>query len=165
MFLLTNHVSVRVSHALFIWSTGEYKSLCEEKYNHYVFIRKQETMSQRLLKCTICGGDHSIFHCINKCGVCSGDNRQCSCPVQPPQKKKRKALQSNQQPEDKPSYQELKKKVRRFGERPREGGPVLPKPTTAESRTCCRVGGTRKRCGGVGQSSANKVRGHQDSAN
>ena len=109
MFLLTNHVSVRVSHALFIWSTGEYKSLCEEKYNHYVFTRKQETMSQSLLKCTICGGDHYIFHCINKCGVCSGDNRQCSCPVQPPQKKKRKALQSNQQPEDKPSYQGLKK--------------------------------------------------------
>ena len=67
-------------------------------------------MSQRLLKCTICGGDHSIFHCINKCGVCSGDNRQCSCPAQPPQKKKRKAPQSNQQTEDKPSYQELKKK-------------------------------------------------------
>ena len=110
MFLLTNHVSVRVSHALFIWPTGEYKSLCEEKYNHYVFIRKQETMSQRLLKCTICGSDHSIFHCINKCGVCSGDNWQCSCPAQPPQKKKRKALWSNQQPEDKPSYQELKKK-------------------------------------------------------
>ncbi|RMX53412.1 hypothetical protein pdam_00025741 [Pocillopora damicornis] len=52
--------------------------LCEEKYNHYVFIHKQETMSQRLLKCTICSGDHSIFHCINKC-------------AQPPQKKKRKA--------------------------------------------------------------------------
>ena len=67
-------------------------------------------MSQRLLKCTICSGDHSIFHCINKCGVCSGDNRQCSCPAQPPQKKKRKAPQSNQQPEDKPSYQKLKKK-------------------------------------------------------
>ena len=48
-------------------------------------------MSQRLLKCTICSGDHSIFHCINKCGVCSGNNRQCSCPAQPPQKKKRKA--------------------------------------------------------------------------
>ena len=42
MFLLTNHVSVRVSHALFIRSTGEYKSLCEEKFNHYLFIRKQK---------------------------------------------------------------------------------------------------------------------------
>ena len=61
-------------------------------------------------KCTICGGNHLIFNCINKCAVCSGDNRQCSCPAQPPQKKKRKAPQSNQQPEDKPSYQKLKKK-------------------------------------------------------
>ena len=69
-------------------------------------------MSQRLLKCTICGSEHSIFHCINKCGVCSGDNRQCSCPAQPPQKKKRNALQSNQQPEDKPNYQELKKQTK-----------------------------------------------------
>ncbi|CAH3131711.1 unnamed protein product [Pocillopora meandrina] len=104
--------------------------LCEEKYNHYIFIHQQETMSQRLLKCTICSGDHSIFHCISKC-------------AQPPQKKKRKAPppQSNQQLKDKPSYQELKKKG------------------------CCRVGGTRKRCGRVGQSSANKVRGHQDSEN
>ena len=84
MFLLTNHVSVRVSHALFIRSTGEYKSLCEEKFNHYLFIRKQKTMSRRLLKCSIRGSNHSIIHCINKRGVCSGDNQQCSCPAQPP---------------------------------------------------------------------------------
>ena len=57
------------------------------------------------------------------------------------------------------------KKVWHLDERPWEDGLVLPKPTTAESRSCCRVGGTRKRCGGVGQSSANKIRGHQDSAN
>ena len=44
-------------------------------------------MSQRTLKYTVCGGDHSIFHCENKCGVCHGDNRQCSCPEWPPQKK------------------------------------------------------------------------------
>ena len=164
MFLLTNHVSVRVSHALFIWSTGEYKSLCEEKYNHYVFTRKQETMSQSLLKCTICGGDHYIFHCINKCGVCSGDNRQCSCPAQPPQKRRGRPSRAINSLKISRATKGLKK-VRHFGERPREGGPVLPKPTTTESRACCRVGGTRKRCGGVGQSSANKVRGHQDSAN
>ena len=79
-------------------------------------------------------------------------------------KRRGRPPQSNQQPKDKPSYQELKKSTTHC-ERPREGGPVLPKPTTTESRACCRVGGTRKRCGGVGQSSANKVRGHQDSAN
>ena len=65
-------------------------------------------MSQQLLKCTICGGDHSISIVSTKCGVCSGDNRQCSCPTQPPQKKKKK---SKQQPDDKPSYQELKKSM------------------------------------------------------
>ncbi|CAH3153979.1 unnamed protein product, partial [Porites lobata] len=34
-----------------------------------------QSTSQRILKCTVCGGDHSIFHCENKCGVCHGDNR------------------------------------------------------------------------------------------
>ncbi|RMX50152.1 hypothetical protein pdam_00025645, partial [Pocillopora damicornis] len=112
-------------------------------------------MSQRLLKCTICGGDHSIFHCINKCGVCSGDNRQCFCPAQPPQKRRGRSSRAINSLKISRAIKGLKK-VRHFGERPREGGPVLPKPTTAESRACCQVGRTRKRCGGVGQSSANK---------
>ena len=30
-------------------------------------------MAHRILKCTVCGGDHSSFHCENKCGVCHGD--------------------------------------------------------------------------------------------
>ena len=45
-------------------------------------------MSQRILKCTVCGGDYSIFHCKNKCSVCHGDNRKCSYSEQPPSKKK-----------------------------------------------------------------------------
>ena len=32
-------------------------------------------MAQRILKCIICGGPHSIFHCVNKCVVCNGDKR------------------------------------------------------------------------------------------
>ena len=96
-------------------------------------------MSQRLLKCTICSGDHSIFHCINKCGVCSGDNRQCSCPAQPPQKRRGRPSRAINSLKISRATKGLKK-VRHFGERPREGGPVLPKPTTAESRedSCCR---------------------------
>ncbi|RMX51516.1 hypothetical protein pdam_00025783 [Pocillopora damicornis] len=104
-------------------------------------------MSQRLLKCTIYGGDHSIFHCINKCVVCSCDNRQCSCPAQPPQKRRGRPSRAINSLKISRATKGLKK-IRHFGERPRGGGPVLPKPTTAESRACCRVGGTRKRCGG-----------------
>ena len=47
-------------------------------------------MSQRILKCTVCGGDRSIFHGKNKCGVCHGDNRECSCSEQPPPNDKKK---------------------------------------------------------------------------
>lgn len=68
-------------------------------------------MSQRILKCTICGSDHSIFHCENKCGVCHGDKRQCSCSERPPQKKKKKtsAQASSSSSSDAPSYKELQK--------------------------------------------------------
>ena len=41
-------------------------------------------MSQRISKCTACGGDHFIFYCENKCGIWHGDNRECSCLEQPP---------------------------------------------------------------------------------
>ena len=47
-------------------------------------------MSQRILKCTVYGGDPSIFHCENKWGLCHGDNRKCSCSEQPPAIKKQK---------------------------------------------------------------------------
>ena len=53
-------------------------------------------MSQRILKCTVCGGDHSIFHCENKCDVCHGDNPQCSSTNQPQNKRKKTAKQQKQ---------------------------------------------------------------------
>ena len=65
-------------------------------------------MSQRILKCTICGGPHSIFHCNNKCGVCHGDNRECSRAERPPQKKKKKTAQPTSQSSSQ-SYKELRK--------------------------------------------------------
>ena len=70
-------------------------------------------MPQRILKCTVCGGDHSIFHCENRCGICHGDSRQCSCNERPPQKRKKtsnsKSTASSQQPAD-TSHDNLKKK-------------------------------------------------------
>ena len=68
-------------------------------------------MSQRILKCTVCSGDHSIFHCENKCGVCHGDSRQCLCNERPPQKRKKisKSTATSQQPAD-TSHKDLKKK-------------------------------------------------------
>lgn len=64
-------------------------------------------MSQRTLKCTVCGGDHSIFHCENKCGVCHGDNRQCSCSERPQPKKKKTAKSSSSTADN--SHNELRK--------------------------------------------------------
>ena len=81
-------------------------------------------MSQRILKCTVCGGDHSIFHCENRCGVCHGDSRQCSCNERPPQKRKKtsKSRASSQQPADtshddlKKKYESLQKDYKRVGQ-------------------------------------------------
>ncbi|CAH3161334.1 unnamed protein product, partial [Pocillopora meandrina] len=60
-------------------------------------------------KCTVCGGDHSIFRCENRCG--HSDSRQCSCNEGPPQKRKKtsKSTASSQQPAD-TSHDDLKKK-------------------------------------------------------
>ena len=65
-------------------------------------------MSQQILKCTVCGGDHSIFHCENKCGICHGDNRKCSCSEQPPSKKKKSGKQK-QSSGDQQSVADLRK--------------------------------------------------------
>ncbi|XP_068687227.1 early endosome antigen 1-like [Montipora foliosa] len=81
-------------------------------------------MSQRILKCTVCGGDHSIFHCENRCGVCHGDSRQCSCNERLPQKRKKtsKSTASSQQPADisqddlKKKYKSLQKDYKRVGQ-------------------------------------------------
>ena len=68
-------------------------------------------MSQRILKCTVCGGNHSIFHCENRSSVCHGDSRQCSCNERPLQKRKKtsKSTASSQQPTGIP-HDDLKKK-------------------------------------------------------
>ena len=81
-------------------------------------------MSRRILKCTVCGGDHSIFHCENRCGICHGDSRQCSCNERPPQKRKKtsKSTVSSQQPSDtshndlKKKYESLQKDYKRVGQ-------------------------------------------------
>ena len=65
-------------------------------------------MAHRILKCTVCGGDHSIFLCENKCGVCHGDNRKCSCSEQPPSKKK-KSRKQKQSSGDQQSVADLRK--------------------------------------------------------
>ena len=65
-------------------------------------------MSQRTRKCTVCGGDHNLFHCENKCAVCNGDKRQCSCSERPQQKRKKTAKSASSNPER--SYDELQKK-------------------------------------------------------
>ena len=65
-------------------------------------------MSQRMSKCTVCGGDHSIFHCKNKRGVCHGDNHECSCSEQaPPSEKKKKAGKQKQSSGDQQSFADL----------------------------------------------------------
>ena len=66
-------------------------------------------MSQRILKCTVCGSDHSIFHCENKCGVCHRDNRERSCSEQPPPSKKKKAGKQKQSSDDQQSFADLRK--------------------------------------------------------
>ena len=68
-----------------------------------------QTTSQRILKCTMCGGDHSIFHCENKCGICHGDNRKCSCSEQPPPSKKKKSGKQKKSSGDEPSVKDLRK--------------------------------------------------------
>ena len=68
------------------------------------------TMSRRILKCTVCGCNHSIFHCESKCGVCHGDNRERSCLEQPPlNKKKKKSGKQKQSSGDQQSVKDLRK--------------------------------------------------------
>ena len=81
-------------------------------------------MSQRILKYTVCGRNHSIFHCENRCGVCHGDSRRCLCNERPPQKRKKtsKSTVSSQQPADtshndlKKKYESLQKDYKRVGQ-------------------------------------------------
>lgn len=70
--------------------------------------------SQRVLKCTVCGGDHSRLHCLVICNSCSGDKRRCDCQSGPPPQKKRtqKARSApSQSNETDPDYEKLYSKL------------------------------------------------------
>ena len=70
--------------------------------------------SQRVLKCTVCGGDHSRLHCLVICSSCSGDKRRCNCQSGPPSQKKRtqKARSApSQSDEPDPDYEKLYSKL------------------------------------------------------
>ena len=81
-------------------------------------------MSQRILKCKVCSGDHSIFHCENRCGVYHSNSRQYSCNERLPQKRKKtsKSTASRQQPTGtshddlKKKYESLQKDYKRVGQ-------------------------------------------------
>ena len=49
--------------------------------NDHFFHFCEHTMSssQRILKCTVCGGDHPRLHCLVLCNSRSGNNRRCPC--------------------------------------------------------------------------------------
>ena len=68
-------------------------------------------MSQRILKCIICGANNFIFQCPNRCASCHGDHRQCGCLAKQPAKKMKKQPEqtSSQKSDSGPSYSELKK--------------------------------------------------------
>ena len=76
--------------------------------------------SQRVLKCTVCGGDHSRLHCLVICSSCSGDKRRCNCQSGPPSQKKRtqKARSApSQSDEPDPDYEKLYSKLVQHHER------------------------------------------------
>ena len=78
-----------------------------------VYANKTMSSSQRVLKCTVCGGDHSRLHCLVICNSCSGDKRRCDCQSGPPQKKRtqkaRSAPSETNDPE--PDYEKLYSKL------------------------------------------------------
>ena len=96
-------------------------------------------MSQRILKCTVCSGDHSRLHCLFLCNSCNGDKRNCPCESQSQPKRKRKAPapQSNapnqkkaadrevEESDEWPSYQKLDKLYVNLVERHEKVGKAL----------------------------------------
>ena len=92
-------------------------------------------MSQRILKCTVCGGDHSIFHCENKCGFCHGDNRECSCSEQPPPDKKKEDGKAEIVLWLPTEGQRSLQAVRQLPERAQVSRDGVPKPERAGRRT------------------------------
>ena len=49
-----------------------------------------DSLINNMSQCTVCGGNHSIFHCKNKRSICHSDNRECSFSEQPPPTEKEK---------------------------------------------------------------------------
>ena len=81
-----------------------------------VYANKTMSSSQRVLKCTVCGGDHSRLHCLVICNSCSGDKRRYKCESGPPQKKRtQKARSETNDPE--PDYEKLHSKLVQCHER------------------------------------------------
>ena len=78
--------------------------------------------SQRVLKCTMYGSDHSRLHCLVIWNSCSGDKRRCDCQSGPPPQKKRtqKARSAPSQSDDPdPDYKKLYSKLVQRHERVR----------------------------------------------
>lgn len=77
-----------------------------------VYANKTMSSSQRVLKCTVCGGDHSRLHCLVICNSCSGDKRRCDCQSGPPQKKRTQKARSAPETNDpEPDYEKLYSKL------------------------------------------------------
>ena len=85
-------------------------------------------MSQEILKWTVWGGDHSIFHCKSKCGVCHRDNCECSRSEQPPPSKKKKSGKQKQSSADQQSFNDLHKLYLNLQKKHERGGRAFQNP-------------------------------------
>lgn len=84
--------------------------------NHFSQLCKPKMSSSKgVLKCTVCGGDHSRLHWLVLCNSCSGDKRKCDCQSWPPPKKKRTTQPSRNAPsqseDPEPNYEKLYSKL------------------------------------------------------
>ena len=90
--------------------------------NHFLQLCKPNmSSSQRVLKCTVCGGNHSRLHCLVLCNSCSGDKRDCDCQSQP--QKSRNTPSQSDKPE--PDYKKLYSKLVQCLERVRKAFQAL----------------------------------------
>lgn len=85
---------------------------CQGSPEVYLSLRvcsTQFNMSQRILKCTIYGDNHSQFHCLVTCYSCNSDKRNCSCESlsQPKCKRKAPADREAKESNDRLSYKQL----------------------------------------------------------
>ena len=98
--------------------------------NHFLQLCKSNmSLSQRVLKCTVCGGDHLRLQCLVLCNSCSGDKRNCDCQSQPPPQKKRTTQKSRNAPsrsdDPEPDYEKLYSKLVQCHERVRKAFQAL----------------------------------------